>query len=112
MIYVAYTFFLFLQEETAADHIPLLHLLVGPGRAFNFLIRNKWYSDKRVHELKDLPVLFLSSLADEMLHPGQMQKLYLSHAAPPWSFTPFEGARHMDCYETHAPLYWSAVQEL
>jgi hypothetical protein len=40
-----------------------------------------------------------------------MQMLYLTHAAPPWSFVPFEGAGHMDCFETHAPLYWPAVEE-
>lgn len=98
-------------EDTVPNHMPFLRPLIGPGKPCNWLLRNKWPSDQRIKGLTDLPVLFLSSLADEMLHPGQMQALYLTHAAPPWSFVPFEGARHMDCYETHAPLYWPAVQE-
>lgn len=98
-------------EETVPNMMGFLKPLIGPGKPCNWLVRNKWYSNKRIENLKDVPMLFLSSLADEMLHPGQMLTLYLSHAAPPWSFVPFEGARHMDCFETHAPLYWPAVQE-
>jgi abhydrolase domain-containing protein 13 len=98
-------------EETVPNMMGFLRPLIGPGKPCNWLVRNKWYSNKRIENLKDVPMLFLSSLADEMLHPGQMLTLYLSHAAPPWSFVPFEGARHMDCFETHAPLYWPAVQE-
>ena len=98
-------------EDTAPNQMPFLRPFIGAGKPCNWLLRNKWYNDQRVEELKDLPVLFLSSLADEMLHPAQMLQLYMTHAAPPWSFVPFEGARHMDCYETHAPLYWPTVQE-
>ena len=46
-----------------------------------------------------------------MLHPGQMHALFLAHGAHPWQFVPFEGAGHMDCYETHAPKYWPALKE-
>ena len=97
-------------EETAGHAMPFLRPLVGRGRPCNWLVRNKWPSDRRIRELKDLPVLFLSSLADEMLHPGDMMTLYLQHGAAPWSFIPFENARHMDCFMTHAPLYWQAIQ--
>lgn len=102
----------FSSLEDAAPHaLPILRPLVGPGKPCNFLLRNKWYNDRRVRQLQDMPIMFLSSLADEMLHPGQMKALYLSYGRPPWRFVPFEGARHMDCYETHAASYWSAVQE-
>lgn len=98
-------------EEAAPHAMPMLRPLIGPGRPCNWLLRNKWYSNQRLKELKDLPILFLSSLADEMLHPSQMHSLYLTHGQSPWQFIPFEGAGHMDCYETHAPHYWPALRD-
>lgn len=98
-------------EDVAPHTMPFLSPLLGPGRPCNWLLRNKWYSDRRVKELKSLPILFLSSLSDEMLHPGQMEALYLTHGRAPWHFEPFQGARHMDCYETHGDQYWPIVEE-
>lgn len=98
-------------EATAPMHFPILRPLVGPGKPCNWLLRNKWPSDVRVHNLKDLPVLFLSSSADEMLHPRMMHDLYAVHPSEPWHFTSFEGARHMDCYDTHAAQYWPRLRE-
>ena len=46
-----------------------------------------------------------------MLQPAQMEALFRVHGAAPWSFVPFEGARHMDAYETHAAQYWPAVRD-
>lgn len=42
--------------------MPLLRPFLGPGRPFNFLIRNKWRSGQQMHKLRQLPVLLLSSL--------------------------------------------------
>lgn len=97
-------------EDAAPGALPFLRLLIGPGRPCNFLVRNKWYSNQRVAELRDVPVLFLSSLSDEMLQPQQMVELFRVHGRAPWVFVPFEGARHMDAYETHGPQYWPALQ--
>lgn len=83
------------MEDTAAHTMAFLRPIIGPGRPCNWLLRNKWPNDKRIQELKNMPILFLSSLADEMLHPGQMLSLYLSHASAPWSFVPFEGGRQV-----------------
>lgn len=98
-------------EEAAPGVLPVLRALVGPGRPCNFLLRNKWYSDRRVAELADVSMLFLSSLADEMLQPAQMAALFRVHGRHPWHFVPFEGARHMDAYETHAPQYWPVLRD-
>ena len=98
-------------EEVAGHALPFLRPLVGPGKPCNWLLRNKWYSNQRLFELTSLPILFLSSLADEVLPAIHMQVLYSIHGCSPWSFVPFEGARHMDCYESHAPMYWQAIIE-
>jgi pimeloyl-ACP methyl ester carboxylesterase len=42
--------------------LPLLRPLVGPGRLFNWLVRNRWDTGARLASLTDLPILFLSSL--------------------------------------------------
>lgn len=98
-------------EDVAGYAIPFLKFLVGSGRPCNWLLRNKWFSNQRLFELTSLPILFLSSLEDEVLPAVHMQMLYAIHGNKPWSFVPFEGARHMDCYESHAPMYWQAVAE-
>ncbi len=116
----------------------------------NFLIRNKWRNIEEVQKLKNVPILFLSSLQvhsmhrdkthargyyhpisvlpfhrsfpaqspdvhltsetvplqDEMLPAAQMKELYDTHAARPWRWVHFEQGRHMDAYDTCAPLYW------
>ena len=41
--------------------MPFLAPFVGPGRLFNFLIRNIWHSGEAIAQLGQLPVLLLSS---------------------------------------------------
>ena len=54
-------------EDMAGVAFPPLRALVGSGKKFNWLVRNKWASIKRVEKLRDVPVLFLVSLADEIV---------------------------------------------
>ncbi len=42
--------------------MPFLAPFVGPGRLFNFLIRNRWCNDAAIAKLGQLPVCLLSSL--------------------------------------------------
>ncbi len=63
-------------EDMAGVAFPPLRGLVGEGKRFNWLVRDKWRSIDRVGKLKDVPILFLVSLADEIVHPGQMARLY------------------------------------
>eukprot|EP00891_Asterochloris_glomerata_P001904 jgi/Astpho2/1904/Aster-00423 len=81
--------------------MPLLRPFLGPGRPFNFLIRNKWRSGQQMHKLRQLPVLLLSSLQDEMLPPEQMRQLYNSiSSSGNATWAEFPQAGHMDAYET------------
>lgn len=48
--------------------MPFLAPFVGPGRFFNFLIRNHWRSGDAIAQLKPLPVLLLSSIEVSCLH--------------------------------------------
>ncbi|KAL4859586.1 Alpha/beta hydrolase domain-containing protein WAV2 [Chlorella vulgaris] len=91
--------------------LPLLKPLVGPGKLCNFLVRNHWDTKARLQQLKDLPILFLSSLRDTMLPPSQMLELYALHPAAPWSMKFFDDGQHLDTYETDAAQYWPAVQQ-
>ena len=71
------------------------------------------HSIERIGKLKDVPILFLVSLADEIVHPGQMQKLFVAgggSANEAWRLREFAEAKHMDAYHTHAPLYWPEVK--
>lgn len=90
--------------------LPPLRPFVGEGKPCNWLIRNKWDSITRIRSLQDIPVLFLVSLSDEIVHPDQMSKLFRTHGKEPWSFEEFEDAAHMDCYHTHGTVYWPRVK--
>ncbi|KAI8109253.1 hypothetical protein M9435_005665 [Picochlorum sp. BPE23] len=96
--------------DMAPQALPPLRPFVGEGKPCNWLVRNKWESIRRITSLKDTPMLFLVSLADEIVHPGQMTRLFGVHGTEPWSLCEFEDAAHMDCYHTHAPLYWPRVK--
>lgn len=98
-------------ESVVPDVMPVLGLVVGPGRLFNFLLRNKWWNNREVSQLKDLPTLFLSALQDEMIPHTHMKKLYDVYGKHPWVLVPFPGARHIDAYETHAASYWPVIRE-
>ncbi|PSC75999.1 alpha beta-hydrolase superfamily isoform B [Micractinium conductrix] len=90
--------------------MPLLSPFVGPGRPFNFLVRNHWDTRPRLQQLKDLPVLFMSSLQDEMLPPEHMRELYQLHPQDPWTIVYFEDGRHLDAYDALAAQYWPVLQ--
>ena len=79
------------------------------------MVRNKWRSIERVRHLRDVPMLFLVSLADEIVHPGQMARLYAAGIVggeknEAWVLREFDEAGHMDTYHTHAGLYWPEVK--
>ena len=42
--------------------MPLLGRLIGPGRRFNWLLRNRWDNEREIRGLTRVPILFLSSL--------------------------------------------------
>lgn len=97
-------------QDMAPQALPFLRPFVGEGRPCNWLIRNKWESIREIEALVDTPMLFLVSLADEIVHPGQMLKLFKTHGRDPWMLHEFEDAAHMDCYHTHAPQYWPRLK--
>jgi fermentation-respiration switch protein FrsA (DUF1100 family) len=96
--------------DMAPQAIPPLRFLIGSGKPCSWLIRNKWDTLSRVRSLVDVPILFLVSTADEIVHPHHMLKLFQVHGKDPWSFHEFEDAAHMDCYHTHGHLYWPRVK--
>lgn len=96
--------------DMAPQIFPPLRFLIGTGKPCNWLIRNKWDNLTRIQSLIDMPILFLVSLEDEIIHPDQMLKLFQMHGKDPWSFHEFEDAAHMDCYHTHGHLYWPTVK--
>lgn len=98
-------------EEMAPLALPFLRPLVGEGKPCNWLIRNKWDSCRAIKSLVETPTLFMVSLADEIVHPGQMFKLYKVHGEKPWLLHSFEDAAHMDCYHTHGPQYWPRLKD-
>lgn len=97
--------------DMAPQALPPLRYFVGEGKPCNWLIRNKWDNLNRLRSLYDIPILFLVSLSDEIVHPDQMCKLFQTHGKEPWIFFEFEDAAHMDCYHTHGPLYWPRVKK-
>lgn len=42
--------------------MPFLSPFVGPGRLFNWLIRNQWHNGEAIAQLGQLPVLLISSI--------------------------------------------------
>ena len=42
--------------------MPFLSPFIGPGRFFNWLIRNQWRNDEAIAKLGQLPVLLISSI--------------------------------------------------
>ncbi|KAL0054970.1 hypothetical protein WJX82_005301 [Trebouxia sp. C0006] len=97
-------------EAVVGKVMPFLAPFVGPGRLFNFLIRNRWYNEKAIAKLGQLPVCLLSSLQDEMLPPEHMERMHKMLLAQQGRVTwvPLQ-AGHMDAYETAAQDYWPAV---
>ena len=113
-------------EALAPKLMPFLGPVIGPGRAFNGLLRNRWRNADAVRALRGRRVLLLSSLADEMLPPEHMAQLHAilvgggeggagSGAAPNTpqhpssSWVPLPGGRHMDAYDACAADYWPPV---
>lgn len=46
------------------------------ARHFLFLLHQIWDSEKSIGAIRDMPILFLSGLADEMIPPAHMKALY------------------------------------
>ncbi|GAB4817768.1 hypothetical protein N2152v2_004814 [Parachlorella kessleri] len=103
--------------DTIGVVMPLLAPLVGKGRRFNFLVRNKWPSAEYILSLRDMPILFLCSGQDEMLGAHQMRDLYALRGsggeggATPWTWVEFPEARHMDAHEVAPAHYWPAIAD-
>lgn len=97
-------------EAVTGKVMPFLAPFVGPGRFFNFLIRNRWRNDESIAKLGKLPVLLLSSLEDEMLPPEHMARMHKMLLANKGEVTwvPIH-AGHMDAYDTAPQDYWPAV---
>jgi fermentation-respiration switch protein FrsA (DUF1100 family) len=98
------------MAATVGHIMPFLSPLIGPGKFGNFLLRNKWDNVESAKELTNFPILWLSSLQDEMLPPVHMSELFSLHPKEPWKFVTFENGRHIDTYESHAAQYWPIVK--
>lgn len=99
------------MAATVGHVMPFLSPIIGPGKFGNFLLRNRWDNVESARELTNFPILWLSSLQDEMLPPVHMSELYSLHPREPWKFVTFENGRHIDTYESHAAQYWPIVKE-
>ncbi|KAL3149046.1 hypothetical protein ABBQ32_001891 [Trebouxia sp. C0010 RCD-2024] len=97
-------------EAVTGKVMPFLSPFIGPGRLFNWLIRNQWRNDEAITQLGQLPVLLISSLEDEMLPPEHMERMHkvLRKQQGRVSWLPLH-AGHMDAYEVAAEEYWPAV---
>ena len=96
-------------EELVPIKMPLLSPLIGPTRPMRWLLRNKWDNLKAASRLESVPILFLSSLRDQMLPPSQMRRLFELHPRLPWRFVSFAAAGHMDAFAVDPDAYWPAV---
>jgi abhydrolase domain-containing protein 13 len=99
------------MAATVGHIMPFLSPFIGPGKFGNFLLRNKWDNVESAKELTNFPILWLSSLQDEMLPPVHMSELYSLHPKEPWKFVTFENGRHIDTYESHAAQYWPILKD-
>uniref|UniRef100_A0A1D2A9I7 Serine aminopeptidase S33 domain-containing protein n=1 Tax=Auxenochlorella protothecoides TaxID=3075 RepID=A0A1D2A9I7_AUXPR len=97
-------------EDIVPLKIPFLGFLIGPNRCANWLLRSRWDNVSAAKHLTGTPILFLSSLRDEMLPPSQMQRLYALHGRTPWRMLTFPQATHMDAYIVARREYWPALQ--
>ena len=62
--------------------MPFLSPFIGPGRLFNFLIRNRWRNDEAIAKLGQLPVLLISSIE---VHPMCYFASARSHPILAWT---------------------------
>jgi hypothetical protein len=48
-------------EDMAAQILPPLGALIGEGKAFNWLVTNKWNNLVEIRRMHDLPLLLMAS---------------------------------------------------
>lgn len=90
---------------------PFLKPVIGPGRPFNWLIRQRWDNKQAAQGLKDLPILWVSGLKDEMVPADQMKALYQLHSdSSVWEWNEYPDGRHMEIYEQYQVEYWTSLQ--
>lgn len=83
--------------------------LVGRGKLFNFLVRDKWDNEAIVSALRDVPTLLISSGKDEMVPAWQMRLLYTARGLDKSEWRFFSEGRHLDLYESHEAEYWPVI---
>ncbi|KAH3765295.1 BEM46 PROTEIN [Pelomyxa schiedti] len=88
------------------DMVPVIMPFMRPFRNFS---ANKWYSIKDIAKVS-VPILFLSSAADEMIPPSQMQSLYeAATSAPTKKLVSFPNGLHMNLCDRKE--YYHAIQQ-
>ncbi|KAK9820327.1 hypothetical protein WJX72_009019 [[Myrmecia] bisecta] len=96
-------------QDLAPKVMPMLRPFLGPGRPFNFLIRNNWNSFVELPKLAHLPIMMISSAQDELCPPEQMERLHGAVKAAGHCTWLSVDAHHMDAYEVAGPEYWPAL---
>lgn len=54
----------------------MIDIVIPTLKHFKFLSRNKWNNMEKIQNFVDLPILFISGQADELIPPRQMKMLY------------------------------------
>lgn len=83
--------YLYFDQPLLVPHIfPALRHLV-------YLVHQTWKSYKTIQYVKHVPILFLSSLKDELVPPGHMAKLYkIAQTSGTKVWRDFENGTHND----------------
>ncbi|KAA8499721.1 Protein ABHD13 [Porphyridium purpureum] len=98
-------------ENTFLSINEMIDALLPALRPFKFLNRNTWNNVRRIENLQ-LPILFLSSLDDEIVPSRHMRELY--HAAKGTHLKKlelFENATHNDTWYMGGPRYLDTISE-
>lgn len=74
-----------------------------------YLVHQTWRSYKTIKYVHHVPILFLSSLKDELVPPGHMAKLYnISQTSGVKVWRDFENGTHNDtCMQVRVFLIWA-----
>lgn len=54
----------------------MIDIVIPTLKHFKFLSKNKWYNSEKIQNFVDLPILFISGQADELIPSRQMKTLF------------------------------------
>ena len=96
-------------ENTFTSIRALIPSVMPPARFIAPLCHQVWPSEDTIPAIRDVPVLFLSGLKDEIVPPSHMKALYNRCGAKPKVWRDFPEGTHNDTLA--APGYFQAIAD-